>query len=404
MKSIISTVLVLGLLCSLVLAQQPPTKSGTAAPPPAKSGTMSPEKGMAPSKQPPAKASPSATENLVTYTFDGVRLEGDYYPAPEAKAKTTPCLILVHAVGLKHLTSSRADFGKLPERLQKAGYAVVAFDLRGYGKSKSVESKFWNTHTPRTRSLDVIEGKDFASSLELLEMIYDLTAIKIWLNAKNNSKECNSHTVGVIGIEQGGLIATAWAANEHTDPYRTKQRSNLVGNVGGFNNQGGFGNTGYGNPGFGNAGQFGNLQGNNLPRFEGEDITCIVSISTTNRLNDPVSYALLERWISFLRERQTATMAIYGANDKEASTFWSKAGFWAKPTTDKYRYKNAGTRPIKGTSLVGSKLLMNDTLDVGKVLEDYLQEAVKKTAESRLWAEQHGQDRPMPIDVQRLLR
>jgi len=40
----------------------------------------------------------------------------------------------VHAVGPKHLTSNRADFGKLPEKLQKLGYAVVALDLRGYGK------------------------------------------------------------------------------------------------------------------------------------------------------------------------------------------------------------------------------------------------------------------------------
>ena len=101
---------------------------------------------------------------------------------------------------------------------------------------------------------------------------------------------------------------------------------------------------------------------------------------------------------------QVASMAIYGANDKEASAFWSKAGQWAKPTTDKYRYKNSGVKPIKGTSLVGSKLLMNDTLDVPKVLEEYLQEAVKKIGEGRLWSEQSGPDRPTPFEVQRLFR
>jgi len=406
------------LVSTLVLAQQPPGKTGSTTQPPAKPGTTPPEKGT-----------PANTETLVAYTADGVRVEGDYYPAPEGKAKTTPCLILVHAVGPKHLTSSRADFGKLPEKLQKLGYAVVALDLRGYGKSKNVETKFWNTHTPKTKSYDLIEAKDYASSLELLEMVNDLTAVKIWLNTKNNAKECNSHVIGVIGIEQGGLIAMAWAANELADPNRIKNQSSFPALNGGANNGNGFangqGNTNQGGGGllggFGLGGNrnynnnmynngFGNGQGNNgqgtnaIPHYEGEDITCVVSISTTSRLNDPINYGVLERWITFLRERQVASMGIYGANDKDAGAFWSKAGLWAKPTTDKYRYKNSGVKVVKGTSLVGSKLLMNDTLDVPKMLEEYLQEAVKKAGEGRLWSEQTGPDRPTPFDVQRLFR
>lgn len=414
------SILVLGFLvvAGLAWADQPPGKTAAGAP-----DKNAPAK-QAPGKQTPGKtttpASNSNAEQLVTYTFDGVRIEGDYYPAPEAKAKNTPCLILVHAVGPKHFTASRADFGKLPEKLQKMGYAVAVVDMRGYGKSKTVENKFWNTHRPKSKVLDQIEGKDYATSLDLLEMVQDLTAVKIWLNTKNNAKECNSHAIGVIGLEQGGLIAMAWAGNELTDPARVKQRGNVANNGGGLNNpngvgntgQGntGFNNTGFGNAGFGNTGfgnnpgQFGNQTGGTVPRYEGEDITCIVSVSTSNRLGDPLSLSLLEKWITFLRERQVSSMAIYGANDKEAAGFWSKAGVWAKPTTDKYRYRNSGTKPIKGTSLVGAKLLTNDTLDVTKMLEEYLADAVKKVSEGRLWSEQTGPDRPTPFDVQRLLR
>lgn len=404
---------------TLAWGQQPPAKTGTPAQPPAKTTTTTPDKN-APAKQPPAKPTASLAEPLVTFTYDGVRLEGDYYPAPDKKGTSTPCLILVHAVGPKHLTSSRADFGKLPEKLNKLGYAVVALDMRGYGRSKTVEpNKFWKIHTPKTKSLETIEGKDYASSLELLNMVYDLNAVKTWLNSKNNAKDCNSQVIGVIGVEQGGLIAMAWAANELSDPNRIKNASALAA-LNNQNNNNGFANNQGNNQGIGgllsgfgignnrnnmnnaNNGQGTGIQG--IPKYEGEDIACIVSISTSNRLNDALSYALLERWISFLRDRGVASMAIYGANDKEASAFWSKAAQWAKPTGDKYRFKNSGAKPIKNTSLVGAKLLSNDALDVPKVLEEYLQEAVKKAGESRLWGQQNVPDYPTPFEVQRLLR
>lgn len=413
------------LACCLVAQQQPPAKTSPPAQPPAK--TAPPDK-TAPTKSTPPKTttdksapgkttSPSKTtgpavENLVAFTFDGVRIEGDYYPVSENKGKTAPCIILVHAVGLKHLNASRADWGKLPEKLQQLGYAVAAIDMRGYGKSKTVELAFWNTHRAKTRNREIMEAKDHSSSLEMLEMLYDLTAVKIWLNTKNNSKECNSKAVGVIGLEQGGLIALAWAANEHMDPLRTKQRQGMNTTQG----NPGFGNPGVGNPGFNNPNfnnplnpgltgtGTGNQAGSNLARFEGEDIVCVIPISTTNRLNDVLSMGLLERWITFTRDRQVALMAIYGAQDKDANAFWSKAGLWVRPAGDKFRYKNNGTKPVKNTSLAGAKLLSNDALDVPKILEEYLGETLKRAAESRLWSEQTGQDRPTVIEIQRLLR
>ncbi|HMP17973.1 MAG TPA: hypothetical protein PKD72_13180, partial [Gemmatales bacterium] len=146
-----------------------------------------------------------------------------------------------------------------------------------------------------------------------------------------------------------------------------------------------------------------NALGNATARMEGEDIVCILPISTANRLNEPLSMGLLERWITYTRDRQVALMAIYGTQDKDANTFWSKASTWVRPAGDKFRYKNNGTKPIK-TSLAGAKLLSNDTLDVPKIIEDYLNDTLKRAAESRLWSEHQGQDRPTAIDIQRLIR
>lgn len=393
----------------LLWAQQPPGKTAPTPQPPGKTATTTqpPAKTTTPpEKTPPAKTSPTKssaiTEMLVTYTFDGVRIEGDYYPPPEGKMKNAPCLILLHAVGPKHLAASRADFGKLPERLQSLGYAVAVIDLRGYGKSKIVDSKFWNFHRARTRNTETIEGKDYASAAEMMEMLYDLTAVKIWLNKKkNNEKECNSQAVGVIGIEQSGLIALAWAANEHVDPQRLKNPPPSNNN----NNNGGFGNGGFGNN---NNNGFGNNNsgfGNNpkyIPHFEGEDITCVIAISTTNRLNTAVDESYIANWVNYIGARQTAVLGICGALDRDSLSFLGKAAKWSTAGNATYRNKNSGLKQIKGTSLTGAKLLTNDTLDVSKVLEDYLEEALRKPGQSRTWGQQTGSEIATQIDFSRL--
>jgi hypothetical protein len=401
------TVLGLFVFTCVALASQPPAKQPTKQPP-AKTDPTKTDPGMTkpgtPDKtQPPKSTGDGAKETIVAWTFDGVRIEGDFYPQPEGKGKKTPVILLLHAVGKGRLDASRADFGKLPEKLQKMGYAVATFDFRGYGKSKQITTDFWQYNHARTKTLDRVEAKDFTTTMDLMNLVNDLIAVKIWLNKKNNMGDCNSNLVGVIGVEQGALVGLAWIVNDLTDLNRSKERRS-----GGFGAGGGFGqgNQGGGgfNPGGGGFGAGGGNQGG-MPALEGQDIACLVAVSMSNRLGDALPHALMERWLALLRERQIAVMSLYGSNDRDASGFWSKAGNWIKPPQDKTgRYKNSKVQAIKGTSLTGSKLLLNETLELTKVIEEYLDEAVKKAGEAKLWVEQTNADRPTGVDPKRLVR
>jgi pimeloyl-ACP methyl ester carboxylesterase len=352
-------------------------------------------------KTQPTKSTGQEKEVIVAWTFDGVRLEGDFYPAPEGRGKKTPVLVLLHSVGKNALNASRADFGKLPEKLQKLGYAVATFDFRGYGKSKTIASTFWSYHQARSKTIDRLEARDFTTPRDLLDLVNDCVTIKAWLNKKNNMGDCNSNLLGIIGVDQGAMVGLAWVVNDLTDFNRSKERRTSGGFGGGLGVGGGFGGGAAGGvpPGLpgGQPGQPG------MPRLEGEDIACLVAVSMSNRLGDLLPMNLVERWLSLAREKQIAMYSVYGGNDREAVAFWNKATNWVKPPQDKTRFKNSKVQAVKGTNLSGAKLLMNDTLDLNKSLQDYLEEAVKKAGEAKLWTEQVN-DNPTPVDVNRLVR
>ena len=77
-----------------------------------------------------AQNEPVDKEDVSFKTFDGVLLKGSYYKS--AKGGNSPVVMLLHKFG-----GSRAqgDWEKLAVRLQKKGYAVMAFDFRGHGTS-----------------------------------------------------------------------------------------------------------------------------------------------------------------------------------------------------------------------------------------------------------------------------
>ena len=62
---------------------------------------------------------------LMISTSDGLVLQATFYSSPVQPA---PVVLMLHQVG-----GSRADWDPLAQRLQAAGYAVLALDLRGYG-------------------------------------------------------------------------------------------------------------------------------------------------------------------------------------------------------------------------------------------------------------------------------
>src|SRR5262249_12417464 len=167
-----------------------------------------------------AAAQGSGTETVKFDTFDGVELVGTFYPG--GKGQKSPAAIIIHAVGENRVKDGWDDLAK---ELQKKGISVLTFDLRGHGDSTSVGQYFYDRE-PSNRTLksfqagkakDRISVKDFKNIDHYGIMLYDVVAAKRFLDRKNDSGECNSGNVLVIGAESGatlGAMYLAWAANQ----------------------------------------------------------------------------------------------------------------------------------------------------------------------------------------------
>ncbi|MFO0953730.1 MAG: alpha/beta hydrolase [Isosphaeraceae bacterium] len=124
--------------------------------------------------------------------FDDVPFSATYYPA--AKQDTTAAVVLlVHEKerSSKDFEDPIADLKNqgLAEHLQKQGYAVMAFDLRGHGAN------------PR-RALTEREWR---------ELVDDLQSVYQFLVDRHNRGEINIAKLGVVALGEGANLAAAWA-------------------------------------------------------------------------------------------------------------------------------------------------------------------------------------------------
>jgi pimeloyl-ACP methyl ester carboxylesterase len=139
------------------------------------------------------KNKPHPPENVVLRTTDGVVLAATYWPSKLGK-EAVPVILLHAAKG------SRADFDDLAPKLQRAGSAVIAVDLRGHGADRTGELR-----------LD-----DYPAMVT-----EDVEAVKKFLMAKNNAAELNIEKLCVVGVEMGASVAMNWAALDWSWPPLT---------------------------------------------------------------------------------------------------------------------------------------------------------------------------------------
>lgn len=101
---------------------------------------------------------------------DGTRLAASYWPGRTADA---PAVLLLHGIN-----NNRTKFARQAEWLNGLGYAVLALDFRGHGRSAAVPRTFgWR------------EGRDAAAAFAFLK------------------KDAPERKVGVIGVSLGGAAA-----------------------------------------------------------------------------------------------------------------------------------------------------------------------------------------------------
>lgn len=149
--------------------------------------------GAAPSK-PTGPALPGEAVELKT--VDGWTLKAMF--APSVPGKLT--LLLLHGTGQR-----KEDWKRLAFPLTRAGYGVMAVDLRGHGESRlspSGETFTWKK-LRATRT-----ANDFA------DMSHDAEAAVAWLAGQGVPED----SIGLIGSEVGGSIAIRYAATHKKVP------------------------------------------------------------------------------------------------------------------------------------------------------------------------------------------
>jgi hypothetical protein len=175
------------------------------------------------------KSDDGKTEKVKFDTVDQVELHGTFYQPAGGPSKKAPCALLLHKI---ESDSSKDGWDQLARDLSKAGYAVLSFDFRGHGESTAVGPNFWGdrstaaltyltaenvrqykTRIDPSRPKDTISIKDFQKSYYPI-LVNDIAAAKGFLDRKNDSGECNSANLTLIGAEDGATLGALWMYTE----------------------------------------------------------------------------------------------------------------------------------------------------------------------------------------------
>jgi pimeloyl-ACP methyl ester carboxylesterase len=311
---------------------------------------------------PGARAADS--EKITFESFDKVELQGDWYPSNKgAKAR---CALVIHKLG-----GDRKQMAPIAEELQKAGFAVLAPDLRGHGASKSVTaSDFWKVGANQrgikkagasAKKLDEIDFKEFSNTYYSF-LVNDLVACKIAMEKKNNARECNINDLVIVGAEDGATLGAMWLFTEWD---RRKPFINGMGMI-------------------------------QLGEPEGKDIAAVVALSlrpdlgsgtkTLNLANNIPAFYTGQglRDGEKIREK-TGFCFFYGKEDASAASI-TKRVYDMALQADKYKLKLTYKVELK-TKLAGAALLAQEGLDVEPLIIKYLNDKVFEARKDTLWGE-----------------
>lgn len=245
---------------------------------------------------------------------DGVTLVGMWYAG--TRGPDSPCALLIH----DGRASCRAPgWDGLARALQEKGFAVLAFDFRGHGDSTAVHSDFWSDPTNkilvRSRARDTIGYRDFEARYWPV-LINDIAAARMFLDQKNDLKECNASRVFVVGVQEGAALAALWLFAEWS-------RFELV-------------------PGA-------------LPRSaEGRTITGAAWLSAGATLAGRPT-KVLDCLTAVAGERKVPMAFIHGGDDAGSTEFSQKVMLALRPS--KVNLRLTGERVLPGTRAAGHELL-----------------------------------------------
>ena len=137
-------------------------------------------------------------ETLTLQTKDGVQLNVQFLAS--TKGKNAPAIILIH--DWEHSSKDFMAEDGIAYDFQKKGFAVIAPDLRGHGKSLSV------VNDDKEIDLKKFKKADFASMME------DLETCKRYLLEQNNEGKLNIELLSILACGKTSVLAMEWAIQD----------------------------------------------------------------------------------------------------------------------------------------------------------------------------------------------
>jgi hypothetical protein len=296
-------------------------------------------------------------EKVKFNSVDGVELHGTFYAS--SKNDSAPAVLVVHAIG--NDSSRRKEYDSLAKALQANGFAVLTFDLRGHGQSKTVDKdEFWSRKFPNVSRMsgshkDTIELNDIPKNYYGV-FINDIAAAKSFLDRKNDAKKCNSSSLIVLGAGSGATLGAIWINSEWS-------RYKLIPSPNGF---------GQPQP--------------DLKNPEGKNVVCGVWLSITPELGT-AKVPLASVLFVAAKEKKVPMVFLYNSDnstDKSTSVTLVKT----IKGKDKTNYELTAAVPVKaGGKLVGRELLQ-PALETDKAIAAYLPKVVEDKGNE--WQEQES--------------
>jgi pimeloyl-ACP methyl ester carboxylesterase len=295
-------------------------------------------------------------QKLLFETFDKVQIQGTWFPS-SADGPKSPCVILLHKIGGNH---GQEGWESLAQALQEKGFAVLAFDFRGHGESKTVKPEFWSLCRSNTSGIkgaspkkESIDWKEFAPSY-LPMLVNDIAAAKLELERRNNAKECNSNEIYIVAAEDGAGLGMMWMATE----WNRRKR--------GFN-------------------QVGQLVYN--PETEGKDLAGLVCLSPRQTLGTGTTGVKVPTASIYNNQKMRDMPVCFFWGDEDApGKAYSTYLFEKVLNAPKLKPKLQFNIPVEKTKLVGHELLGKKALGTDEFVVKFLVEKVHDARPAKAWA------------------
>jgi pimeloyl-ACP methyl ester carboxylesterase len=322
-------------------------------------------------------------------SYDGVELSGTFYPKPTGGKDKDACVLLLHNFDrIKGGSSHQDGWDRLAEELQREGFAVLSFDFRGFGESKTVSREmFWDrTKSPQNRILrgaarmaETIDFKEFPAGYYPY-LVNDIAAAKAYLDRKNDAREVNTSNLILVGAGEGANLGSLWLAGD----CKLKRARGYLPD--------------------------GRLD---LDEPECRDVACALWLSINPRLAGmatPVTSWLREAG----GEYRIPIGFLYGADDREGRDLANSYVSSIHAANRRGKQDFTAAAEVRDTKLRGSQLLTK-SLKTEQMIKDYLERVMEKRgareARSRdpqkttfVWASRQGQPVWAKTDKDELLK